>query len=66
MEFLFTIVFILLIIGSFLAVSGFIIYLFTKNKNEMENVEMSLKLMVWGIGIILASGSICGLVLIRN
>ncbi len=66
MEFLFTIVFILLIIGSVLSVAGFLIYLFTKNKNEMENVEMALQLMVWGIGIILASGSICGLVLIGN
>ena len=66
MEFLFTIVFILLIIGSVLSVAGFLIYLFTKNINEMENVEMALQLMVWGIGIILASGSICGLVLIGN
>ena len=66
MEFLFTIVFILLIIGSVLSVAGFIVYLFTKNKNEMANVEMALQLMVWGIGIILASGSICGLVLIGN
>ncbi|MGV0924755.1 hypothetical protein [Empedobacter tilapiae] len=66
MESLFTIVFILLLIGSILSVAGFILYLFTKNKNEMGNIEMSLKLMVWGIGIVLASGSICGLILIGN
>lgn len=66
MESLFSIVFILLLIGSILSVAGFILYLFTKNKNEIESVEMSLKLMVWGIGIILASGSICGLILIGN
>ena len=66
MESLFTIVFILLLIGSVLSVAGFILYLFTKNKNEIESVEMSLKLMVWGIGILLASGSFCGLILIGN
>ena len=59
----FQIVLVLLIIGVILLLSGFFLYLAIRDKKSIENIELPLKLLVWGVGVLLASGLVCGLMI---